>query len=111
VFSAPNIVPTDVILCARGFFGLGIASEHIVVDIPLADAPFEEGDNSASGLSDLHAIGVNESGKTNLLLPLWKLNPAHEGEIRPMSDCPSSDNLRLIRRFEKRGSGSSGVRV
>ncbi len=25
--------------------------------------------------------------------------------------CPSSDNLRLIRRFEKRGSGSSGVRV
>ncbi len=21
-------------------------------------------------------IGVNESGKTNLLLPLWKLNPA-----------------------------------
>ncbi|MEJ0050169.1 MAG: DUF3060 domain-containing protein [Methylovirgula sp.] len=26
-------------------------------------------------------------------------------------DCPSSDNLRLIRRFEKRGAGSSGVRV
>jgi CRP/FNR family transcriptional regulator, nitrogen fixation regulation protein len=26
-------------------------------------------------------------------------------------DCPSSGNLRLIRRFEKRGSGSSGVRV
>jgi uncharacterized cupredoxin-like copper-binding protein len=25
--------------------------------------------------------------------------------------CPSSDNLRLIRRFEKGGSGSSGVRV
>jgi hypothetical protein len=27
------------------------------------------------------------------------------------ADCPSSDNLRLIRRFEKGGSGSSGVRV
>ena len=27
------------------------------------------------------------------------------------SDCPSSGNLRLIRHFEKRGSGSSGVRV
>ena len=26
-------------------------------------------------------------------------------------DCPSSDNLRLIRHFEKGGSGSSGVRV
>ncbi|KQW18846.1 hypothetical protein ASC80_15165 [Afipia sp. Root123D2] len=25
--------------------------------------------------------------------------------------CPSSDNLRLIRYFEKGGSGSSGVRV
>jgi ABC-type amino acid transport substrate-binding protein len=25
--------------------------------------------------------------------------------------CPSSDNLRPIRRFEKGGSGSSGVRV
>ena len=33
-------------------------------------------------------IGVNESGKTNLLLPLWKLNPAREGEIRPTSDYP-----------------------
>ena len=28
-----------------------------------------------------------------------------------VSACPSSGNLRLIRRFEKRGSGSSGVRV
>jgi hypothetical protein len=33
-------------------------------------------------------IGVNESGKTNLLLPLWKLNPAREGEIHPNSDYP-----------------------
>src|ERR1700753_3471816 len=35
-------------------------------------------------------IGVNESGKTNLLLPLWKLNPAREGEIQPTSDYPKS---------------------
>jgi recombinational DNA repair ATPase RecF len=27
-------------------------------------------------------IGVNEPGKTNLLLPLWKLDPAREAEIR-----------------------------
>lgn len=33
-------------------------------------------------------IGVNESGKTNLLLPLWKLNPAREGDIEPTSDYP-----------------------
>ena len=35
-------------------------------------------------------IGVNESGKTNLLLPLWKLNPALDGEIQPTSDYPKS---------------------
>lgn len=23
-------------------------------------------------------IGTNESGKTNIMLPLWKLNPANE---------------------------------
>jgi DNA-binding FadR family transcriptional regulator len=33
-------------------------------------------------------------------------------EAKEIADvCPSSYNLRLIRRFEKRGSGSSGVRV
>jgi predicted ATP-dependent endonuclease of OLD family len=33
-------------------------------------------------------IGTNESGKTNILLPLWKLNPAKDGEIVPTSDYP-----------------------
>jgi uncharacterized phage-associated protein len=33
------------------------------------------------------------------------------GPVCPALYCPSSGNLRLIRRFEKRGSGSSGVRV
>lgn len=33
-------------------------------------------------------IGTNESGKTNLLLPLWKLNPAKDGEIKPLVDFP-----------------------
>ena len=33
-------------------------------------------------------IGVNESGKTNLLMPLWKLNPAGDGGIEPTSDYP-----------------------
>ena len=35
-------------------------------------------------------IGINESGKSNLLVPLWKLNPAKEGEITPISDYPRS---------------------
>lgn len=33
-------------------------------------------------------IGINESGKTNLLLPLWKLNPAKDGEINTTTDYP-----------------------
>lgn len=33
-------------------------------------------------------IGTNESGKTNLLIPLWKLNPAKDGEINPTADFP-----------------------
>jgi predicted ATP-dependent endonuclease of OLD family len=33
-------------------------------------------------------IGTNEAGKTNILLPLWKLNPAKEGEIVPTADYP-----------------------
>lgn len=33
-------------------------------------------------------IGINESGKTNLLLPLWKLNPAKDGEINLVADAP-----------------------
>jgi hypothetical protein len=35
-------------------------------------------------------VGVNESGKSNLLLPLWKFRPAKEGEIEPTSDFPIS---------------------
>jgi hypothetical protein len=44
-------------------------------------------------ISDITAlIGENEVGKTNLLLPLWKLNPADpsNGEIDPLSDMPRS---------------------
>ena len=33
-------------------------------------------------------IGTNEAGKTNLLLPLWKFNPARDGAIQPTSDYP-----------------------
>lgn len=33
-------------------------------------------------------IGTNESGKTNILLPLWKLNPADDGVIDLQDDLP-----------------------
>jgi len=34
-------------------------------------------------------IGENESDKTNVLLPLWKLNPSGDGgEVDPIADYP-----------------------
>ena len=45
-------------------------------------------------------LGENESGKTNLLLPLWKLNPAADGEIDLLCDAPRgeySENTRITR--------------
>lgn len=33
-------------------------------------------------------VGTNESGKTNLLLPLWKLRPVRDGEINALADYP-----------------------
>jgi ABC-type cobalamin/Fe3+-siderophores transport system ATPase subunit len=33
-------------------------------------------------------IGTNESGKTNILVPLWKLNPAKDGAIDLTADYP-----------------------
>ena len=35
-------------------------------------------------------IGTNESGKTNILLPLWKLNPADDGAINLQDDLQAS---------------------
>lgn len=46
-------------------------------------------------------IGTNESGKTNLLLPLWKLNPAKEGAIEPVPDYPRK-RYNEIRVMEKK---------
>lgn len=36
-------------------------------------------------------LGENESGKTNLLLPLWKLNPSSGGEISLLADAPREE--------------------
>ncbi len=35
-------------------------------------------------------VGINEAGKSNLLLGLWKLNPAREGKIDILHDMPVS---------------------
>jgi energy-coupling factor transporter ATP-binding protein EcfA2 len=40
-------------------------------------------------------IGTNESGKTNLLVPLWKLNPAKGGDIDLIADLPRADYNRM----------------
>ena len=46
-------------------------------------------------------IGTNESGKTNVLIPLWKLKPARGGAIDPMADYPRK-RYHEIRVLEKK---------
>jgi AAA ATPase domain len=46
-------------------------------------------------------IGTNESGKTNLVVPLWKLKPAKNGEIDPLADFPRK-RYNEIRTMEKK---------
>ena len=42
-------------------------------------------------------VGINEAGKSNLLLAVWKLNPARNGEIDILHDMPVS-KLSLYRK-------------
>lgn len=53
--------------------------------------------------SDVTAlIGTNESGKTNLLMPLWKLNPAgKDGAVNLLADAPRNQ-YNVIRDAEKK---------
>ena len=46
-------------------------------------------------------VGINESGKSNLLLALWKLNPAREGAIDLLHDMPVS-KLSTLRKEPKK---------
>lgn len=46
-------------------------------------------------------VGVNEAGKSNLLLALWKLNPAQDGEINFTDDMPVT-LLTELRKKEKK---------
>lgn len=46
-------------------------------------------------------IGTNESGKSNILLPLWKLNPAKDGAILPTADYPRKQYTSIRNAEEK----------
>ena len=46
-------------------------------------------------------IGINEAGKSNLMLPLWKLNPARDGEVDPLADYPRKDYAQFSSSTEK----------
>ena len=41
-------------------------------------------------------IGVNEAGKSNALLALWKLHPASDGEINLLEDLPRNDYSNVL---------------
>lgn len=55
-------------------------------------------------------VGVNESGKSNLLLALWKLNPARGGEIDILHDMPVSE-LSTLRNRKNEVSNIDRCRV
>ena len=46
-------------------------------------------------------IGTNEFGKTNIMLPLWKLNPAAEGQIDLQDDLPR-DKYHIYRNAQQK---------
>lgn len=45
-------------------------------------------------------VGVNEAGKSNVILALWKLNPARGGEIDILHDLPT-ESLSILREKTK----------
>lgn len=46
-------------------------------------------------------IGINESGKSNILLALWKLNPARGGKIDRLHDLPVTELSNYDKQPEK----------
>ena len=36
-------------------------------------------------------VGINEAGKSNVILALWKLRPVRDGEIDPLHDMPAKE--------------------
>lgn len=46
-------------------------------------------------------VGLNEAGKSNLILALWKMNPARHGEIDMLHDLPT-EKLSILRQIADR---------
>lgn len=46
-------------------------------------------------------VGINESGKSNILLALWKLNPARGGKIDALHDLPVTKLTGMRNELEK----------
>ena len=46
-------------------------------------------------------IGINESGKSNILLALWKLKPARGGEIDHLHDLPVTELSKYDKHLEQ----------
>ena len=46
-------------------------------------------------------VGINESGKSNILLALWKFNPARGGQIDLLHDLPVTKLSELREQPEK----------
>ncbi len=46
-------------------------------------------------------VGVNESGKSNILLALWKLKPARGGQIDPLHDLPVTELSEYEKKLDK----------
>ena len=36
-------------------------------------------------------VGINEAGKSNVILALWKLRPVRDGKIDPLHDMPTKE--------------------
>ena len=36
-------------------------------------------------------VGINEAGKSNVILALWKLSPVRDGEIELLYDMPTKE--------------------
>ena len=104
--------PNAKALAARsGLFSL-LSLGTIALAVGIADVKAQEAEprsysNTPVGLNFLIAGYVFAQGKLafdpNLSIA--------DANFRSSTGCPSSDNLRLIRQFEKGGSGSLGVRV
>ena len=56
-------------------------------------------------------VGINEAGKSNVILALWKLKPVRDGEIDILHDMPTKEysSWRSVPERDNRRKGSSSL--